>query len=104
MAFVYLLQGTSGRFYLGATTDLETRLLRHNSGAVHSTKRLGLPLILIASREFESMEEALRVERMLKRWKKPSKAREFLEDGSQSSPDMSGLVASSIIAGPTLLS
>lgn len=59
MAFVYLLQGTSGRFYLGATTDLGARLQRHNSGMVHSTKRLGLPMTLISSRQFDSMEEAL---------------------------------------------
>jgi len=81
MAFVYILKGTSGRFYIGATEGVEARLKRHNSGMVHSTKRLGLPMELVVSREFESMEEAYRVERMLKRWKSPAKAIRFLKEG-----------------------
>jgi len=48
MAYVYILKGTTGRYYIGSTQDLENRLERHNSGMVHSTKRLGLPMKLIA--------------------------------------------------------
>ncbi len=81
MAFVYMLRGQGGRHYLGATEDLETRLKRHQSGMVHSTRRLGLPLELVASREFSNMSEALKVERMLKGWKNPAKARLYLEQG-----------------------
>lgn len=81
MAFVYMLKGRTGRFYLGATEDLLARLERHNSGMVHSTRRLGLPLELVASRQFSNMKEALKVERMLKSWKNPAKARLFLEHG-----------------------
>ncbi len=75
-----MLQGTSGRYYIGATRDVEARLMKHNSGLVYSSKRLGLPLVLIASREFDSMAEALQTERKLKKWKNPSRARAFLEE------------------------
>jgi predicted GIY-YIG superfamily endonuclease len=45
---------------------------------VHSTKRLGLPLGLVASRFYPTMDEALEAERMLKKWKNPVKCLEFL--------------------------
>ncbi|NNC90397.1 MAG: GIY-YIG nuclease family protein [Akkermansiaceae bacterium] len=78
MASVYILKGTGGRHYIGASGDVEARLARHNSGMVHSTKRLGLPLKLVACRAFDSMEEARWVEVRLKRWKSPGKAIAFL--------------------------
>ena len=81
MAYVYMLQGASGKYSLGATENLEARMVRHNSGMVHSTKRLGLPLELVASSEYDSTTEALKIERMVKRWKKPSKALAFLQGG-----------------------
>ncbi|HSP41960.1 MAG TPA: GIY-YIG nuclease family protein [Luteolibacter sp.] len=81
MAFVYMLKGQNGRHYLGATEDLEARIKRHQSGMVHSTRRLGLPLDLIAFREYPVMSEALAIEKMLKGWKNPTKARLFLEQG-----------------------
>ncbi|MFM7180135.1 MAG: GIY-YIG nuclease family protein [Verrucomicrobiales bacterium] len=39
MAYLYMLRGSGGRFYIGATEDLTTRLARHNTGMGHSTKR-----------------------------------------------------------------
>ena len=78
MAWVYMLRGSKGRYYIGATENLVLRLERHNTGHVHSTKRLGLPLELVASRSFETMQEALRMERKLKNWKSPAKALTFL--------------------------
>ena len=59
MAWVYMLRGSKGRYYIGATENFVLRLERHNTGHVHSTKRLGLPLELVASRSFETMQEAI---------------------------------------------
>jgi predicted GIY-YIG superfamily endonuclease len=78
MAHVYMLRGSGGRYYIGATEDLAARLIRHNNGMVHSTKRLGLPLGLVANRFYPTMDEALEAERMLKKWKNPVKCLEFL--------------------------
>jgi putative endonuclease len=72
MAHVYILQGRSGRYYIGATKNLEQRLARHNSGFVHTTKRLGLPLQLIANQRVPSIQHAYALERQYKRWKNPS--------------------------------
>jgi predicted GIY-YIG superfamily endonuclease len=82
MAFVYMLQGASGRYYIGCTEDLEARVTRHNSGHVHSSKRLGLPLVLVVHKEFPTMADARKIEAMLKRWKHSDKARAFLESGA----------------------
>ena len=80
-AIVYILKGSKGRHYIGATSNLQQRLDRHNSGMVHSTKRLGLPLVIVSSKEFSNMDEALRIERMLKKWKNPSKSIDYLNQG-----------------------
>jgi len=78
MASVYMLEGSKGRYYIGATENVAERFERHNTGFVHSTKRLGLPLKLVASRSFPTMQEALLVERKLKSWKSPAKALSYL--------------------------
>ena len=80
MAWVYMLKGSKGRYYIGATENLTARLARHNTGMVHSTKRLGLPLVLVVSHEFPTIAEAKFEERRLKGWKNPQKAIEYLRD------------------------
>ena len=79
MAFVYIHKGTSGRYYIGSSQDAVGRLKQHSSGMVYSTKRIGLPLELITSREFETVSVERAVEAKLKRWKNPAKAIAFLK-------------------------
>ena len=55
MAYVYMLKGAKDRYYIGCTEDVEARIIRHNTGMVYSTGRLGLPLELEAWREFADM-------------------------------------------------
>jgi putative endonuclease len=76
---VYVLFGKYGRYYIGSTTDLHRRLTQHNAGKVHSTMRMGLPMKLVCSREFATIQEARRIEYRLKRWKNPQKAGEYLQ-------------------------
>ena len=80
MAFVYILQGTSGRLYIGSCQNVARRLERHNSGRVHSTKRIGLPLKLIAYRAFDSNAESRAAEVKLKHWRNLAKATAFLNE------------------------
>jgi predicted GIY-YIG superfamily endonuclease len=86
MAWVYILQGTSRRYYIGCTETLERRLEEHQRGSCHTTKRLGLPLELIVSRSVSGMPDALSLERKLKNFKNGAKAAAFLHS-FQSSPD-----------------
>ncbi len=74
MAWVYLLRGSSGRHYLGSTTDLERRLAQHRQGQTYTTRRLGEELELIAWAEAGTLAEARALERALKRKKNPQLA------------------------------
>jgi len=78
MAWVYILKGANGRHYIGSTENLGQRLTAHNRGQTATTKRLGYPLELMASKSFESATEARKIERQLKAWKSPQKALAYL--------------------------
>ena len=79
MAWVYVLRGSSGRHYIGSTTDLERRLQQHRNGYGYSTHRLGDALELIASLELSSQPAARDLERQMKRKKNPTLALFLLE-------------------------
>jgi len=83
MAWVYILRGSTGRHYIGSTTDLERRLFQHRSGQCHTTRRLGIPLELIAALEIKELAEARAFERALKRKKNPQLALQCLEQHRQ---------------------
>ncbi|MEO5755138.1 MAG: GIY-YIG nuclease family protein [Chthoniobacterales bacterium] len=70
MAWVYILRGSAGRHYIGSTGDLEARLKQHRRGHTHTTRRLG-ELIVVASKEVETLSEARQMERDLKAKKNP---------------------------------
>ena len=71
MPWVYVLRGSSGRHYIGSTTDLPRRLQQHRAGQTHSTARLGETLELVDSLELSELADARKLERELKRKKNP---------------------------------
>ena len=79
MAWVYILRGSSGRHYIGSTTDLNRRTEQHRQGHTYSTRRLGETLELIASLQLDSLTEARALEREMKRKKNPRLALFLLE-------------------------
>jgi len=90
MANVYILRGSCGRYYIGATDNLGRRFSEHQRGGNNTTRRLGHPLELIASREFHFMIEARAFERRLKSFKNPELAISHLRTFSitkESSPE-----------------
>ena len=74
MAWVYILRGGGGRHYIGSTVDLERRIVEHQRGHTHTTKRLGGDIQIVACREVETLVEARRLERQLKAKKNPTLA------------------------------
>jgi putative endonuclease len=74
MAWVYILRGSCGRHYIGSTENLERRLSEHRRGKVHSTRRFGQPLELVASKEMPNTELARALEREVKAKKNPKVA------------------------------
>lgn len=66
MYFVYAIQNSAGRIYIGQTENLENRLRLHNSGSVKSTRDVG-PWTYLKTERFESRNEARFFEWQLKR-------------------------------------
>ena len=63
--FVYVLQNSDDRFYIGQTSDLELRLQRHNEGKVFWTRSRG-PWKVVHSERFKTRSEVMKQERRLK--------------------------------------
>ena len=80
MAWVYILHGSSGRYYIGSTEDLTRRLAEHRRGSNHTTRRLGSKLELVISKTVDGVMEARQIELALKRKKNPQFATRALEN------------------------
>ena len=74
MPWVYILEGSSGRHYIGSAVDLDARLAQHMRGHTATTKRLGDTLEIVAKKEVPTLAEARKIERSLKQKKRPKLA------------------------------
>ena len=78
--WVYVLQNPKGRFYIGSTDDIETRVASHN----RTDKTLGKytrkngPWNLVWSEEHPDRSSAMRREREIKSWKSSRTIRQKL--------------------------
>ena len=64
--FIYILQSLKdGRYYIGSTQDISSRLERHNEGRSKATKTRG-PWQVVYTEEFETRAEAVRRESEIK--------------------------------------
>lgn len=77
---VYILLCSNNRYYIGSSQDLERRLEEHSSGRVTSTMNL-LPVKLVFSQTYETIQQARRVEHKLKRLKNRSIIETIISDG-----------------------
>ena len=67
--FVYILQSQKdNKYYIGSTSDVQSRLEYHNSGRQRSTKSR-TPFKLILFESYNSKEDALKREKQIKSWK-----------------------------------
>ncbi|MGV8018066.1 MAG: GIY-YIG nuclease family protein [Ignavibacteria bacterium] len=65
--FTYILKSTIvDRFYIGSTSNLENRLIHHNSGHSRSTKKY-IPWEIVYFEEYKTRSEAIKREYALKR-------------------------------------
>jgi putative endonuclease len=75
MFYTYILKSTSnGRYYIGHTNDINSRLHRHNSGMVTATKNKG-PWIIVYFETYKTKTEANKRELYIK----SMKSRVFIE-------------------------
>jgi putative endonuclease len=78
--YVYILENSDHKFYIGSTNDLNRRFKQHNSGHTYSTKRMG-ELNLVFSQIFDTLEEARKVELRLKKLKRKDYIEKIIKDG-----------------------
>lgn len=78
--YVYILENTDRKFYIGSTDDVERRLKQHNSGHTHTTKRMG-KLKLVFSQIFDTLEQARKIEFRLKALKRKDYIEKVIKDG-----------------------
>jgi len=72
---IHILYSVShDKYYVGHTSDLQDRLLRHNSGRSKYTK-FGIPWKLVYSEEFKSKSESYQREIEIKK----RKSRKYIE-------------------------
>lgn len=71
--YVYIVCCADGTLYTGYATDVARRVATHNAGKGARYTRARLPVELLASWEFASKSEALRIEYALKRWPRRQK-------------------------------
>ena len=78
MYTVYILQSIkNSKYYIGHTEDLESRLKRHNSGKVKSTKN-GAPWKIVYQEKYKTRSEACFREREIKNYKGGIKFKKLL--------------------------
>ncbi|MBI5469956.1 GIY-YIG nuclease family protein [Candidatus Kaiserbacteria bacterium] len=80
MAWVYILKTKSGKFYIGSTENLDTRLKHHLRGATPSTKRLQAEALLL-KQEYSTIEDARVVEKKIKKLKRHDYIEKMVKDG-----------------------
>lgn len=74
MYYLYILQCADETLYVGITTDLERRILEHNSSTLGAKYTRGRrPVSLVFSRTFENRSEASREESRIKRLSREQK-------------------------------
>ena len=71
--FVYILQSSDGKYYVGYTTDLERRMEQHQTGrGAKFVKGFGFEKLLYHE-EYPTKSKALKREAQLKGWSRAQK-------------------------------
>lgn len=79
MAHLYILQDKNGKFYIGSTKNLAVRIRQHKAGHTQTTRNMVEPK-LVFSKEYDTLENARRVERRLKKLKRKDYIEKIVKD------------------------
>ena len=72
-AWTYMLRCADGSFYVGCTTDLDTRMAQHHSGHFTGYTSDRRPVELVWSDLCDDVEDAIAMERRIKGWSRAKK-------------------------------
>lgn len=71
--FVYILRCADGTYYVGSTSDLDSRVQAHNSGRGPRFTACRRPVELVHFEPFATMEQARQREIQIKKWSRAKK-------------------------------
>jgi putative endonuclease len=71
--WIYILKCLDGSYYTGSTSDLENRLIEHQTGKIKGYTSKRLPVELVFSEYSEDVYEILNAERQIKKWSRVKK-------------------------------
>ena len=77
--YMYILRCSDGSFYTGSTTNLERRLMQHQSGMGANYTKKRLPVELVYYEEYERIDQAFYREKQVQGWS--HKKKQALIDG-----------------------
>lgn len=80
MNFIYIIECADGTFYTGWTTDVDRRILVHNTDKGAKYTRGKTPVKLVYTETFETKSEALKRERSIKKLSREDKIK-LIESG-----------------------
>ena len=72
-SWVYILQCRDNSYYVGCTTNIDTRIGQHRAGTFEGYTSTRLPVEVVYVAEFQSLHDAIDWERRLKRWRRAKK-------------------------------
>jgi putative endonuclease len=79
--FLYILQSQKNRrYYIGSTNDLARRIDQHRTSQVKATRYI-LPIDLVFTQEYPTIEEARQIEYKLKSFKNRKIIEQIIKDG-----------------------
>ena len=73
MATTYILLCANNEYYVGSTSDMEQRLQEHQTGRGADFTKGHLPVKLVYTEEYPTIEEAYKRERQLHGWSRAKK-------------------------------
>jgi putative endonuclease len=77
----YILRSeSSGRYYVGCTSDLKRRIEEHNTPGHHYAQARG-PWLLVYREEFESLSAARQRENQIKSWRSRRSIEQLVQGG-----------------------
>ena len=72
-AWTYILKCSDGSYYTGCTTHLDQRIGQHQAGEHDGYTARRRPIEMVWAEEFQTIDQAIAVERQLKGWSRAKK-------------------------------
>ncbi len=80
IGWVYILECSDGSYYTGSTSNLESRLVQHQTGTMDGYTATRRPVKLAFQQQFPDIREAISAERQIKGWSRAKKEALILGD------------------------